>query len=61
MAQDAILHHCPICSRPVATAGELEDHIVETHPDDAPPDVQDTYKARHQGTASDQGDTSIGP
>ena len=59
MAQDTILHHCPVCSKPVASYEELEDHILKTHPDDATPDMQDSYRARHQGTAGEEGDVSL--
>ena len=61
MAQDAILHQCPVCGRPVGSNRDLEDHVLKTHPDDATPDMQDNYKMRREGAGGEEGDISLTP
>jgi hypothetical protein len=45
---------CEICGKQVVSQSEMEDHIIESHPDAATPDLRDSYNRRHRSRESDQ-------
>jgi hypothetical protein len=43
---------CQICAKQVSAQSELEDHIVEKHPEAASPAIRNRYNQRRCGTGA---------
>jgi hypothetical protein len=44
---------CQICGKPVSAQSELEDHIVENHPDAVSPAIWNRYDQRRRCAGAD--------